>query len=138
MCQKGSILRYHNLQCEGSHVLIDLWCVGVIVLNKLSEPDSKDESPICVATIELKAVDSNAQPIIYSAYTYIDIDQSDRYIFPATTPLPAFEGTTPAGLLHYRRKELEILRVRMSCNGCHCRIAPISSDSAGKCLSCRL
>ena len=98
----------------------NMWChlgliqhcfpAGAILLTKAPEPNPKDESPPFVATIELQP-EGNVPPITYAAFTYIDIAQGERWIFPSSRAFPGISGATPKGLEYYRQQELKALRV---------------------------
>ena len=83
---------------------------GAITLEKLPEPNPKDEQPLYVAQLELQP-EGIGGPITYVARSYIDITQGARIIFPSTRAIPGFPGATPKGLEGFRQQELAILRV---------------------------
>ena len=79
-------------------------------MKKLEEPDGKPDSPPFVATIELQP-EGTLPPITYAAFTYVDVDQPERVLFPSSRAFPGISGATPKGLAHYRQQELDALRV---------------------------
>lgn len=73
--------------------------------------DASSEQPPFVATIQLEGKPGSVA-LEYAAYTYIDIEQGERIIFPSTIAYPAFpNGHSPKGLESFRLEELKALRV---------------------------
>lgn len=85
-------------------------------LKKYREENRALESAPFVASIQLNSTDTSPR-IEYPAYSYIDIDQGERVVFPARKAYPGFPGGTPKGLEEFRQKELADLRVWSSL--CH-------------------
>jgi hypothetical protein len=82
----------------------------VILLTKKSDEEKSQESPPFVTTICLEAKGGKAVTE-YTSYSYIDISQGERVVFPATIAYPAFKDSTPAGLQQFRDSELAAFRV---------------------------
>lgn len=82
---------------------------GVILLTKKSDEEKSQESPPFVTTICLEAKGGKAVTE-YTSYSYIDISQGERVVFPATIAYPAFKDSTPAGLQQFRDSELAAFR----------------------------
>ena len=82
----------------------------MITLEKLPEPNPKDEQPLYVAQLKLQP-EGTGGPITYVARSYIDIQQGARIIFPSDRAIPGFPGATPKGMEEFRQLELNNLRV---------------------------
>ena len=87
----------------------------MILVKTPTDPQDPDrEVPLFVRSLELYP--EGAGPALsYSAQTFVDIAQGERYIFPAHALLP---GDTPPGLQHFRTKSLESHRVRCRSAAC--------------------
>ena len=93
------------------HVWILIYhTAGAMKLTKYPEENKSLESPPFVASIQLNSTDASPR-IEYPAYSYIDISQGERIVFPARKAYPGFPGGTPKGLEAFRQKELAELRV---------------------------
>ncbi len=79
-------------------------------LTKYPEENKALESAPFVANIQLNSTDTSHR-VDYPAYSYIDIAQGERIVFPAQKAYPGFPGGTPKGLQALREKELADLRV---------------------------
>lgn len=82
-----------------------------MLLTKLPDPNPDNESPPFVATITLHPTEAKCEAVAYPAYTYIDVSQGERVIFPAIEAYPGIPGRTPKGLQKFREAELKELRV---------------------------